>query len=159
MSDDESEIFRLNAHCIEIIFDLLSLDDLCAMSKTCTHIQALTVDYFKWKYRNYSFVITFPCTLVDSSQKGRRPKHIKSCLISTINAKVMECFGDHVQRWHLAVYPRRPNMKPRWLLERLPYAFYFSPSQLLFPFKGVDFARFKRTLTDRRTIYRFWQPL
>lgn len=43
-------IFKLNNHCLEKIFDYLSLKDLHSMSETCTDMQQYTGDFFKFNY-------------------------------------------------------------------------------------------------------------
>lgn len=54
--DEEAPIsthfLDMNDDCIDTIFDLLPLDDLCSMSRTCKRIQSIAGDYFQRYYPN-----------------------------------------------------------------------------------------------------------
>lgn len=152
MSNDEAAFFELNVHCVEMVFDLLSVDDLCAISRTCKYMQTLASDYFKWKHHDYTVEIDFPMSL-NPTRGARYRQSIKSCMISVTDTKVMECFGDHVKRWYLYTHKDWPNFRLRWLYVRLPYAVHLSSKKLLFPFKAVDFIRFKRATAGNRDSY------
>lgn len=46
-----SSIFSLNVDCLEMIFDFLSLEDVCSIGRTCRGLRDIAGDYF---YRVYS---------------------------------------------------------------------------------------------------------
>lgn len=55
-TDDESptgtEFLDLNDDCIDTICNLLPLDDLCSMGRTCKRVQSIAGDYFQRHYPN-----------------------------------------------------------------------------------------------------------
>lgn len=51
-STSDTEFLDMNDDCIDRICDLLPLDDLCSISRTCKRIQSIAGDYFQRHYPN-----------------------------------------------------------------------------------------------------------
>lgn len=55
---EPTTILQLNCACFERALDFLSLQDVIAAGKTCTHLQEFTRDYFGSTFRSSKVIIT-----------------------------------------------------------------------------------------------------
>lgn len=99
-------IFKLNNHCLEKIFDYLSLKDLASLSETCTDMQQYTGDFFQMNYaanQNDCTRSGISTVYVGRDITTKRKSHIK---ISSLN-RFMRNFSCaliglhfHYIKWH-----------------------------------------------------------
>lgn len=54
MEQKQRNIFVLNVNCFDLIFDYLSIKDLCAVGNTCKHLQNIAGEYFRRMYPSKS---------------------------------------------------------------------------------------------------------
>lgn len=57
MEQKQRSILSLNVNCSDLIFDHLSLKDLCSIGKTCKHLQNVAGEYFRRMYSSKSIYL------------------------------------------------------------------------------------------------------
>lgn len=83
-SNAADSILILNDDCFFALLQRMGLDDVCAMSETCTRLQTICTDHFGRCYKEKMLVI-------DSV-----PPDGKSMVTSPKNEKYVECFAKHM---------------------------------------------------------------
>lgn len=104
-------IFTLNNHCLEKVFDYLSLRDLHSLSETCTHMQQYAGDFFQLNYAaNQNDCTRSGISTVYLDRDSARTKRKTYTKISGFN-KIMKNFSCsliglhfHYIKWHYKVF-------------------------------------------------------